>query len=56
MNRSWLFWNVTQRRLVVADVSGQPIASIFKGQAVQVFLDFLAVEDGTDSLSGNGGN
>ena len=56
MNKSWLFWNVAQGRLVVADVSGQPIASIFKVQAVQVFLDCLTVEDGTDSLTRNVGN
>jgi hypothetical protein len=31
------------------DVSGQAIASIFKGQEGQE--DFLTVEDGTDSLS-----
>ena len=29
-----MFRDVTQRRLVVSDVSGQPIFSIFKGQAV----------------------
>jgi len=28
-------WDVTQRGLVVTDVSGQPIGFIFKGQAVQ---------------------
>jgi hypothetical protein len=33
--RSSLFWDVTQRRLIVADVSGQPIGPIFNGQAVQ---------------------
>jgi hypothetical protein len=33
-SRSSLFRDVTQRRLVVSDVSGQSIFSIFKGQAV----------------------
>jgi hypothetical protein len=33
--RSSLFWDVTQHWFVVTDVSGQPIAPIFKGQAVQ---------------------
>jgi len=33
--RSSLFWHVTQRRLVVTDVSGQPIGPIFNGQAVR---------------------
>jgi hypothetical protein len=28
-----LFWDVTQRILVVTDVSGQPVGPIFKGQA-----------------------
>jgi len=26
----WLFWDVTQSRLVVTDVSGEPISLIFK--------------------------
>jgi len=29
------FWNVTERRLMVTDVSGQPICPVFKGQAFQ---------------------
>jgi hypothetical protein len=34
--KSLLFWDVTQRRLVVIiDVSGQPISPIFKGKADQ---------------------
>jgi hypothetical protein len=49
--RSSLFWDVTRRRLVVTDVSGQPIDPIFKAQAV--FLDCLNVEDETDWLSRN---
>jgi hypothetical protein len=32
---SLLFWDVTQRRFVCIDVSGQPIGSTLKGQAVQ---------------------
>jgi hypothetical protein len=31
--RSSLFWDVTQRWLLVTDVSGQPIGSVFKGRA-----------------------
>jgi len=31
--RSSLFWDVTQRRLLVTDVSGQPIDQIFNDQA-----------------------
>jgi len=42
--RSSLFWHITWRGLVAADVSGQSIISIFKGQAV--FLDCLTLEDG----------
>ena len=34
-NKSSPFWDVTQHRLVVIAVSGQPIGSIFKSQAVQ---------------------
>jgi hypothetical protein len=41
------------------DVSGQRIGPIFKGQEVQekkfFSLDFLALEDGTDTLSRNVG-
>ena len=33
--KSLLFWEVTQRWLDVADVLGQLIGPIFKGQAVQ---------------------
>jgi hypothetical protein len=33
--RHSLFRDVTQRRLVVTDVSVQPIGPIFKGQAIQ---------------------
>jgi hypothetical protein len=38
---------------LVADILGQPITSIFKGQAVQeeFFSDSLALEDGTDRSS-----
>jgi hypothetical protein len=36
--RSTLFWDVTERRVVIfTDVLGQSISSIFKGQ--EVFLD-----------------
>jgi hypothetical protein len=48
-------WDVTQYRLVVTEVSGQPIASIFKGQAakVQFFSDCLTLHDETYRLSRN---
>jgi hypothetical protein len=39
---------------LVADVSGQPIGSIFKGQTV--FLHCLTLEGGTDGLSRKVGN
>jgi hypothetical protein len=29
------FWDVTQRKLVVTDISGQPIGPVFKGQTAQ---------------------
>jgi len=43
------FLDLTQRRLVVEDVSGQPIGPIFKAQAVEE--ERLALEDGRDRLS-----
>ena len=30
-----LFWDVTQRRLVVSDILEQPVSAIFKVQIVQ---------------------
>jgi len=33
--RSAFFWEFTLHTLLVADVSGQPIGPIFKGQTVQ---------------------
>jgi len=36
---SSLFWDVTQRRLVVTDVSGKRIGPVLEGQAFQ--LEFL---------------
>jgi hypothetical protein len=52
VNYIFAFIDVTQRILVVTEVSGQPTGSIFKGQAV---LDYLTLEDGTDRLSRNVG-
>jgi hypothetical protein len=43
-----LCWDVTRRRLVGTDVSGQPIGSILKVQTWS-----LSLEDGTDRLSWN---
>jgi hypothetical protein len=37
--RSCLLWDVTKRWLVVTDVSGQLIGSIFKGLGFQELLD-----------------
>jgi hypothetical protein len=56
--RSSLFWDVTQRRLVVSyrrfgtSYRSQLQGSIFKGRTV----DWLIHEDGTDRLSRNVGN
>jgi len=44
--RSSLFWDFTQSRLIVIEVTGQPIGPVS-------FLDCLALEDGTDNLSQN---
>jgi hypothetical protein len=41
-----LFWGI-----YAADVSGQYVGSIFKGQEMQIsFLYFLTLKDGTDRL------
>jgi hypothetical protein len=50
--RSAILWDCTQCRLVVADVLGQPIDPIFKGQAIQeeFCVDCLTLEGGTDEL------
>ena len=40
--RSQFFWDFRQRRLVVTDVSVKPIGPIFKGQAVQFGLIYIA--------------
>jgi hypothetical protein len=45
---SSLFWDVTRRILVVADVSGQPIAAIFKGQ-----VNVLSFENTGDRFWGS---
>jgi hypothetical protein len=36
-----------------ADISGQRIGAVFKGQERQVFLGVFTIEDGTDLLSRN---
>jgi hypothetical protein len=53
--RSSLFWDVTQHKLVVTDVSGQPVGPVFRGQVVQE-PDFLTIKNWTDRLSRNVGN
>jgi len=40
----FLLWYVTQCRLVVTDIMGQPSSTIFKSQSVQV-VDFLTLQD-----------
>ena len=44
--RSSVFWHVMPCRLVVTDVSGQPILTIFSGQALQE--NYWTLEDGSD--------
>jgi hypothetical protein len=47
--RSSLLCDVAQRiLLIIYDVSGLPLGPIFKGQAVQVFIDCLTHEVGTE--------
>jgi hypothetical protein len=49
-----MFWDITRRRLVIPyGRFGQPIGPILEDQ--EVFLDVLALEDGTDRLSRNVG-
>jgi hypothetical protein len=54
---SALLCDITQRRVIIlyTDVSGQRIGPVFKGHEVQEEedLDFLSLEDGTDTLSRN---
>ena len=52
--RSSFFWDVTQRRLVVTDVSGKPIGARLKGKAVQE--QCLGPEKGAASLPVSVGN
>jgi len=51
---SSVFWDVTQSRLVIPDVSGQPVGPILKDQIVQD--DCSTLQDGTDRLSRNVAN
>ena len=51
--RSSAFWHVVPRRLVVTDVSGQSIRTIFSGQAVHEVQ--WTLEDGSDRFSRNVG-
>jgi hypothetical protein len=39
--RSLLFWDVTQHRLEVTDVSGQPIIAIFRIKPYKNILELL---------------
>ena len=45
--RSSFFWDFTQRRIVVTDVSGEPICTIFESSVI------LTIEDGPEGLSRN---
>jgi hypothetical protein len=49
--RSSLYWDVTQRKFVVADVSGQPIGPNFKFQAVPVFFGCPETSVTTNAIS-----
>jgi len=50
--RSSLFWNITQRRLVVTEVSGRIMGPTFHGSS----LERLSIEDETDRLPRKVGN
>ena len=50
--KSFIYWDVTQRKLVVTDVSEEPICPVFMDQEVRC----LNHEDGTDRLFRNIGN
>ena len=41
-----IFWSITQRAVVITDVSEQSVGSLFKGQE----STFLTIENGTDRL------
>jgi hypothetical protein len=42
--KSSLFWDITQRRVVLTDVLGQPIGPILKGKEIQE--EILLFQDG----------
>jgi hypothetical protein len=48
--RSWLFWDVTQHRAVVTDISERPIGAIFRDKAVQE--EFLRLLDHSVTVIG----
>jgi hypothetical protein len=56
---SVLFWDITRRCRVFADVSGQRIGPMFKGKEpekkikLSFLLGLLILEHGTDTLSRN---
>jgi hypothetical protein len=39
--RCLLFWDVTQHRLVVTDISGQPLSAIFRVKQSKNILELL---------------
>jgi len=51
---SALVWDVMRCMVILTDVSGQLIGSMFKGQETQgegFSMDLLTLDDGTDKLS-----
>jgi hypothetical protein len=54
--RSWVFWDITERRLTVTGVSGQAIDPHLQESSIQAALDCLNLEDGIDTLSRNSVN
>ena len=55
--RSSLFWDITKRRLIFIDISGQPIGPAIQYQAVQrFFFGSLVLEDGAVRSSWNVGS
>jgi hypothetical protein len=50
--KSSIYWDVTQRTLVVTDISEEPIGPVFMDQEVRCLIH----EDGTDRLIRNIGN
>jgi len=54
--RTSFFFDVTQRLLLVTDVSVPPVGTTFNGHAIHEEFDFFTLKDEIDKFSRNLGN